>query len=60
MMMPINSQMITTPDGWTYTNLRPGIAINSDGRLKIWEGSEVLILPAPAAEIFHDIEFRQK
>lgn len=51
--------MVTMPDGWTYSSVYPSIATHEDGRLMIWDRSERLILPAPAAAIWRDINFRE-
>ncbi len=40
---------------WEYCpQIRPGVALNRDGRLLITDGDQTLILPSPATFIYED------
>lgn len=42
-----------------HTYVAPGVALCTSGRVFVREGDQVLIFPAPAAEIYRDMEARK-
>lgn len=44
---------------WDWFSGDPGIATATDGRLAIFDNKQVLIMPAPAAEIYTSIKVRR-
>jgi hypothetical protein len=44
---------------WHYNQMRPGVAISENGRVKVYDNDgSCLIFPAPAAEILECMEAR--